>query len=409
MRVEAPFPSTREQNRVAVALGTFYIAFTLWVILRGGLFTVVGVDFRACFASARIAATMGFSQVYDLAVQKEVQDALMTPYAPLGAETIPTPFLPVFVLPFIAFLPLGLGGGFSLWTLLNIAFLVIYLDRFTRGIGGWSFPALALLSFPVFQTLFLGQVNAWLLFCAGEFLRAWEQNRPFRSGMWLGGLLLKPQTLLFLLPVLLLKRKWKSLAGFAVVGSGVAVSSLGLAGWKGMSAWWALLTRYPGGLSATNPEVMGNFRMLGWLLSLGVPSWLAWGIAFALGGFVALMALIATFRPERREEEEFPFLALLAATCAVAWHSHTHMAAVLVPPLLRQVATGRISGSLWLFWVVLPPVAYLLGIASIPLLTALEVPLPPIPGFTWPALAMLGLQVYFVAREVRWPKRDASR
>lgn len=385
------------------ALAIFYVILTIWTALHVNAFTVLGGDFRALFASAQIAVTSGFSQVYNLAVQRETQAALMAPYATVEVETIPNPFLPSFILPFTLFLPLGLSGGFIIWTILNIGILVVYLLQLV-GKKDRLFPGLAFLSLPVFLTLLLGQVNIWLLICVGEFLRAWEQGKGFYGGLWLGGLLMKPQTLILLIPVLFLKKRWDILAGFAIAATGIVVISLALAGPEGLAAWWVLLTHYAGHLSATDPAAMGNFRMLGGLLSLLLPHPWARGIASGLSVAVAVLALWVSLRRQRAGNDSAFLLPLLAATCAVAWHSHIHMAVILIPPLLRQVTSGQIPRSLLALWSLLPPAVYFLAITTLALLTALGRQPFPLPGFTYPALAMLGLHLYFVVRAV--PKTD---
>lgn len=379
------------------ALGIFYVILTIWTALHVNVFTVLGGDFRALFASAWIAVRSGFSQVYDLAVQKETQNALMAPYGIGEVETIPVPFLPPFILPFTLFLPLGLAGGFILWTILNMGVLVFYLLRLVDP-KDHLFSGLAFLSLPVFLTLLLGQVNIWLLICVGEFMRAWERGRGFYGGLWLGGLLMKPQTLILLLPALFFKKRLDVLAGFTTATLGIIGISLALAGPEGATTWWALLTRYMGNLSATDPAAMGNFRMLGGLLSLLVPPSWARVIANGLSVAVAGLALWASLRRQRAKDNSAFLLPLLAATCAVAWHSHLHMAAILIPPMLRQLTTGQVPRSLFALWSLLPSAVYFLAITGMALLTALGREPLPLPGFTYPALAMLGLHVFFAVR-----------
>ena len=52
-------------------------------------------------------------------------------------------------------------------------------------------------------------MNIWLLVFVSEFLIANRRGREVRSGFWLGGLLLKPQTLILLLLGLLIARRFK--------------------------------------------------------------------------------------------------------------------------------------------------------------------------------------------------------
>ena len=412
-----------------LALGTFYAVFTAGVILKSGPFAPAGVDFRALFAAARIAATSGFVQVYNLAAQQEVQEALMAPYHPLEVASPPVLLLPVFVAPFCALLPLGLAGGMIFWTLLNLIAPAIYLVWFLRvsqrdqgdrpPFSGEqtdrTLIALSLLSFPVFINLFLGQTNVWLLVCIGEFLRAWERGRPFRSGLWLGGLLMKPQTLIIVIPFLALSREWGVLSGFAVASAVIGAISLILAGPEGLRAWVTLLTRYTDNLPAvalptTNPEAMINLRMLGEVLSVLFPSAPTRGIAAGLSVGVALLALwLSLWKKRTPGERSGPLLSLLAATSAVTWHSHIHMAAMLIPPFLRQVSTGQMPRRLLVLWTMIPPGVYFLSMAGMALLSAWKRPIPPFPGFTYPALALLIFHIYLSVRgPCRWIPKEVG-
>jgi hypothetical protein len=403
MSLRRPFAHLRSEEWLrlaAFALVVFYAILAVWAVLHLGLFSVLGGDFRAFFAAARIAATSGFDQVYNLAVQKAVQKALMASYTAGEVETIPVPFLPPFILPFIIFLPLGLSGGFALWTTLNIIILAVYLSRFVWKSKESSLLMLALLSFPIFLNFFFGQVSVWLLICIGEFLRAWEQGRPFHSGLWLGGLLLKPQILILLLPFLAVSREWGILTGFAVALTAVGAVSLALAGPEGLRAWAILLFRYTGNLPTINPEVMINLRMVGEVLSVLLASEAVRSIVAGLSVVVAMLALALSLRWRRRtpEERSGMLLFLLAATSLVTWHSHIHMAAILIPPFLRQVSTRQMPPHLFVLWTMLPPAIYFLGIASMALLSIWGRPFPPLPGLTYPALALLIFHIYFAVR-----------
>jgi len=50
----------------------------------------------------------------------------------------------------------------------------------------------------------------------GEFVLAGLRNHPLQSGQWLGGLLLKPHTLVLFFPGLILARWRQVLAGFSL-------------------------------------------------------------------------------------------------------------------------------------------------------------------------------------------------
>ena len=66
MSLRRPFAHLRSEEWLrlaAFALVVFYAILAVWAVLHLGLFSVLGGDFRAFFAAARIAATSGFDQV----------------------------------------------------------------------------------------------------------------------------------------------------------------------------------------------------------------------------------------------------------------------------------------------------------------------------------------------------------
>lgn len=341
-----------------LALGTLallYVAFSAGSLFMGGPFYHTGLDYRSFYCSAKIAWNNGFAQVYDLEAQGACQRALCAAYArdpTADCVTIPTPYLPPFLLPFIALLPLGPAGGLIAWTLLNAAALLLYLRRFGRAIGHPAFPWAVVLSFSAFFTLLLGQANVVLLICMGEFILSCTQGRDLRGGLWLGGLLLKPQFLVLLAPGLLIGRRFRALAGLALSGAATLALTLLLGGWSGTAAVVRLLLLYPGNLATTAPEAMMNWRALAIHLERLLPPAFSWGIAAAGMVACAVMALWLWGGQRATSTRGLIGAALgaAAASCAVAWHAHAHAALFLAPLLLlaqEQAGLPRPALSLW--------------------------------------------------------------
>ncbi len=384
---------------------------TLYVLLIFGLLWArmpfVGLDFMVFFASAQIALTKGFPQVYDLTVQRAVQRDLLTLYMPSASiETLRFFYLPSFLLPFIPLVPLGMKGGFLLWSLTNIFVFAAYLTWFWRKAQSHGNPTrmltpsllrgLALLSFPAFTNFLLGQINVWLMICVGESLRAWEHRKPLRSGLWLGGLLLKPQTLLLILPYMLLRREWQAVLGFAAVSAMVGALSVGLLGVDGLKDWVYQLLSHTGQHPSLAPGIMINFRMVGELISLAVPEEIARSVAALVSVTWALWALIRSLRS--RLSGSTQWLVLFAATLAAAWHAHSHMALILIPLLLWETAGKQLAGRLFLCWSLFPSALYLICALILALLQGLGQATLPIAGFTYPALALLSCHLYITVR-----------
>lgn len=217
-----------------------------------------------------------------------------------------------------------------------------------------------LLSYPAALNLMHGQASFFLAICIGEFLRHMMVGRPFGAGAWLGGMLLKPQTLILILPAMVVQRRWKALLGFALAAGLLIAISLGLTGIQGFSRLLNLWISSGSGYLASYPERMPNWRMVGTHLSHWIPSTPAWafsfiGLAVTLGG-----SLLLWRRPLPPDRPSFAVAVsgTLAATAAISWHTHIHMLVMLIPPLAYLYAKGELPERMLAAWTfALPPAA----------------------------------------------------
>jgi hypothetical protein len=215
----------------------------------------------------------------------------------------------------------------------------------------------------------------------GEFIRAWGEGKRVRGGLWLSGLLLKPQILVLMFPFLVFSGEWGIAGGFAIGAAAIGMISLVIGGTEGIKAWAALLTHHATRLPTTGPGIMINLRMVSELLSL-LFSLDVQRIAGIVAIAIALLTLWFSLRlREQAPEEKLGVMVpLLAATFVTTWHAHMHMAMAFIPLLLHQVITGRMPLRLFGLWTMLPPAVYFLCVADIVLLTVSGVQLPPIEG-----------------------------
>ncbi|MBN1484734.1 MAG: DUF2029 domain-containing protein [Chloroflexia bacterium] len=364
-------------NLALLALLVFYLLYTLGSLWAQGLFSYVAIDYRAFWASAEIVLERGFAAAYDLDLQEQYQRPLYeryrTPTSTYAYATAPMYYLPPFILPMLWLPLLPPLAGFVLWTLLNLLSTVLYLYRFQRALGDETgvtcrwWPLL--LAFPLYANLFFGQISHWLLLFVGECFLACRREKPFRAGLWLGGLLLKPQLLLLLLPGLLFGRRFKLLAGLALAGLLVLLLSLVLAGQEGLLELGRLLffsLDSSEGLATNNPQLMINWRSLAVNLAPLLPDGLDWGLAGAglLGTASLCLWLWHRARKEGLSSPQFALLLLAtySAACSVAWHSHIHMLLPLLPLLFFLSARQQwLPPALLKTWLLLPPPLFLLG------------------------------------------------
>ena len=357
--------SLREWRNLGLpALAVVYVIYVSWGLQYDTVFSFIGMDYRSLRASAEISQTAGFAAIYDLSAQALFQDRLLAVLYPENRETylpMAMPYLPVFVVPFMALLLLPPLPSFLLWTALNVLALEVYLWRYLKAIDlrDRGLYLLVPLSFPVFTNLLLGQVNVLLAICLGEFLLAQLQGARIRSGLFLGGLLIKPQTLLLLVPGLAIARQGKTLAGFCLTSLGILAASFLLAGLGGLTALISLLVRYPTELPYTAPEAMMNWRAVAInMAAVGVPErvWMVAVAAMVVTGATGLFLWRAKLAGDTLVAA---IGGTYAATCAVAWHSHVQMVIPLIFPLLYLRAKDVLPAALFRVWFIAPPAIYI--------------------------------------------------
>lgn len=369
-----PFQSLTSRewaNLGLVALAAAYVVYAGAWVARWGLFWEVGGDFASFWASAEIARAHGFARVYDLALQAQFQQALLAahvakPEVAATSAPVPTPYLPPFIAPFVLLLCLGPAAGFAVWTGLSLLLLAGYLWRLA---GCFALPdrrrlvIVTMLSLPAFSNLFFGQVSAFLVLFTGEFAVGMAKNKDLRAGLWLSGLLWKPQILVVLLPGLLIARQFRVLAGLAIGTAVILAASLYLAGVEGVLDLGRLVFSYTSGLPTNSPESMANWRALALNLGGFVPQEVAWGLAavgLVLTVLVALRLWLPPYRPPA-PGNQLLLLATFTATSAITWHSHVHMALPTAVFLLAAYGQGLLPRSLVIVWLLLPAPVFLVA------------------------------------------------
>jgi hypothetical protein len=348
------------QNLALAALLIFYliqISFDLfWHTTCGHL----AIDYCAFWSAGKVVNTNGYSAVYNLQLLGEVQKTIL----PRLTATSPTPFLPIFIPPFQLLALLDIFSSFWIWTILNLIVIISYLYYLSRQ---WTdkplsvrFILMIAISLPVFINIFTGQINAWLMICVGEFMRAILAGKTYKAGIWLGGLLLKPQTLLLIIPFLAIQRAYKVLAGWVISSSVLMGISFALVGFNGLQKLLDLWIGFVGGLPTNDVEIMMNWRMLGLHLSALASPLIGW-VVVGLGSIATLLACIYLWRSSidfHSKSFVFAFLGIMAATCLFAWHSHIHMAMILIPPLVYLKGQNQLSDKILNYWVFLPAGVY---------------------------------------------------
>lgn len=254
----------------------------------------------------------------------------------------------------------GVGAAFAIWTAINVL-MVIRLDGCIRAVLGvkrgearWTATFSLLAFYPLFYTLFIGQLSVLLALATIELFRALEAQRPSVAAAWLLVLSIKPQLVPPFVVLLIVRRDWRTLRWSLAGGSMAAIVS---AAAIGHSIWFDYLRNLHGleqYFAAGTPPYMMNLRgaltrLAGSRLSLDtvyVLSLAAWTIA------IAVLAFLLT---ERRGAERRELSADFALTVGIALFFSPHLfqqdALLWVVPLSLRAAWLREHRQRWeRFW-----------------------------------------------------------
>ncbi|TAK66264.1 MAG: DUF2029 domain-containing protein [Dehalococcoidia bacterium] len=218
---------------LAVAGGLAIVSFVATLAFAiAGIARVVtgsggaGGDFLSFYAAGYIVRHGMTDGLYNAPVQSFVQHAVY-PGELDGATGYPLPlaaawlFAPISRLPFAA--------AYVLWLCANVAMLaaiVVALERHLERVPVFPrrvFLAVFASSMPVVANLVFGQVDFIIfaaLFGGYQLLR---RDREVAAGVVLAAVLLKPQFLAGVVPMLLFWRQWRTLAALSVAGAALLV------------------------------------------------------------------------------------------------------------------------------------------------------------------------------------------
>lgn len=288
------------------------------------------LDFLALYTSGVMLRQGAGKQLYDVALQTRVEHQLLP-------ESIRLPFyhppFEAWLLEPLAYLPLR--EAFLAWTAFNLLVLglVFYLSRFTgyridqdRRLV-WlvaSLPAVA-------GALVKGQDSLPLALIFLLAFLALKKRRDGLAGLVLGAGLFRFEIMLPFLFVFFLRRRWKLLAGAAVVGAAEVGASLAIVGWGGLVRYAGIIAQAGrargsemGGVAAQMPSLRGALAAL---FGSAIPS----GFLFPLVLVLTLLLLgwaawqFRSVSQPRSSTFDLQFALVLIATLLASYHLFVYM------------------------------------------------------------------------------------
>lgn len=369
----------RERCCLPVTLGLALLAlvgygvYTVQQVKARGVFEYVGIDFRLLYASGQIARTYGLSAVYDPSLQAIYQKPLYDHFSrsvmglSLPFWALPLPYLSFFVAPFVFLSLLSPVPAFLLWVGMNagitLGYLYLWIKRLSFDRTALIAAVVLFLSIANFLNLLFAQVNLLLLIAIGEALLNLLRGRPERAGGWLALGWIKPQMILLLVFVMVVRRNWRFGIGFLVGSFVVGGASLALGGWESLNKVVERVQHWP---SLLRQSGMTWLSAVDHFVARGLPPVLALG-GGVLIVLVVLLAWLEILRAtnHRHEPEAWAeiFLATLITQTIVMPHGNVHMALALGIPwmvFLHQHPRGGVWWDIFVTWALLNGVIFVI-------------------------------------------------
>ena len=206
-------------------------------------------------------------QLYDLGAQKVVQQQLIGGSFANGVLPFVNP--PYVATLFGALGKLSLGVGYWVWAAMNVGLLVVLFSLLHKIVRletkQWRrFALWALAAAPVWSTLMGGTFSLWICVGVAGFVLAMQEDREVSAGVWLGLVAFKPQYLPAIVVLLIARRKWRALGGFAGAMAALLAVSLPWVGVDGYRKFASLLVSFSneGAKYSAHSELMWNVRGL---------------------------------------------------------------------------------------------------------------------------------------------------
>jgi hypothetical protein len=385
----------------------FFVACCIFLILMECLCSYSiknirgSVDFRSFYAAGYMVRTAP-SQLYDLAQQKQVQDAIVSP-----AE-IPLPFFhpsyeALIYAPF-SFLPYRAAylafAAFNVLLLVAVFFAArpLFSRRipFIQPIPGFIFFFFV----PVIVAIWQGQDSILFLLLCCLTWRQLQSGKDLSAGCILALALFRFQLTIPIAILFAIRRGWRFSAGFLTAGAAVVLLSIALVGRTGATALIHLLSASSlsadaGSVAqramAIHPLAMPN--LFGLLYALGTRH-LSPSLAFAITALVSLAAfLTCAYRIYREPQDTVAFGIAILCSVLISYHLYIHDASLLLLPFVLLSQPRYRFFLLAFYW--LPLVLLLwagsnaLFLLAIPTLALLVYALRPAPAIHTPVATPL--------------------
>ncbi len=343
-------------RRIFILAGLISLAL-VYVILWMRMITTqeqrIGADFIGHYTAGRLAQSDGYTGVYNIARQQQIQAEVVGfifDESQTGYFTHPP-----FIVPLVRLITSGnYVNSLLRWTLILLATNVICSFLLIRTLPPgtfrkselWTIGLGTFLFFPTFSGLMNGQDTLLLLLGTAILLNEMLNHRNLRAGIGLSLITIRPQmALIWAIPFLVKRRKifW----GFVIGGAVLVILSLALIQVNGLLDYVKILRVVEGGMwdhphAVDMPTISGILRRNLPLLDQSIYRSIMWG------GFAAGVAGVCIWwaRVKEINEQHLGLLSLLALLFVPYAHYH-ELTLLLIPTfcLMRIFARKNLVSS----------------------------------------------------------------
>ncbi len=281
-------------------------------------------DFLSFYTGGSIVRSGHAGALYDLRYQTAVEKATVP-----GLEYI-APYIrpPHYALLLAQLSRLPLTAAFALWAGAQIAALFAIWWWAYRRFGPESLVFCSLFV-PTAYGIAHGQDCIWI---AAALLSAWvllERGRDGLSGATAALALVKFHLVLLVIPVLIVRRRWRMLGGYSAVAAVQAAISLVLIGPEGVRAYVRLL--FAKDLETLSPSPERMINVSAFLINLNIDTVAS---RVMLSGIVIAAVVFVAWRAKT---DWIWFWSAILGSVLIAPHAYEYDAAMLLPPMLMCI------------------------------------------------------------------------
>lgn len=330
-------------SRIIFIAGVFAL-LVLYIILWGQMISdpaqKKGTDFIALYTAGRVANKYGTHSVYDLELQKTVQEEILG-FSIYNAEPLLYNHMP-FLLPILMVLgKIPYSDAFFLWGALLITFYWIGFRLLQREVKSSSLMISASLFFPIFTSVLLGQDTAIFFLGVVVLLTGFQKQNNWLAGSGLALMTVRPQLALPLIGAVLFNKKknFFQLVGFSLLLATGSILMLGASGIKdfaqillisGKGQWFGMN-------EASMLNLAGGLRRAFDALDLQIIHQVIWIT------YIANTLFAVTWGLKSKNLTDVQFYMILTLSLFASPHLHYHDLSVLVLPLSTFVSNKHFS------------------------------------------------------------------